>query len=114
MPRSVACSSGWARFRTPTMVKIATGGTRMALLIQGENFQNTFTQASLERTRGIDIASSRQGIVNRRAFTIPLAERRFRAFACWACYRPWATGLVGRRGPQLGALHDEVVVGARA
>ena len=70
------------------MVKIAAGGSKTDLLIQGENFQNTFTRASLERTCGADIASSRQGIVNRRKFTIPLADRRFRASARWTCLPP--------------------------
>jgi hypothetical protein len=36
------------------MVKIAVGGSKMTLLIQGENFQNVFTQASFERTCGAD------------------------------------------------------------
>jgi hypothetical protein len=40
------------------MVKIAVDGSKMALLIQGENFQNVFTQASFERTGGADICGT--------------------------------------------------------
>ena len=40
------------------MVKIAVGGSKMTLLIQGENFQNVFTQASCERTCGADICGT--------------------------------------------------------
>jgi hypothetical protein len=40
------------------MVKIAVGGSKMTLLIQGENFQNVFTQASCERTWGADICGT--------------------------------------------------------
>jgi hypothetical protein len=40
------------------MVKIADGGSKMALLTQGENFQNVFTQASFDRTGGADICGT--------------------------------------------------------
>jgi hypothetical protein len=33
------------------MVKIAVGGSKINLLIQGENFQKIFTRASFKRTR---------------------------------------------------------------
>jgi hypothetical protein len=40
------------------MVNIAVGGSKIALLIQGENFQNLFTQASCERTGSADISGT--------------------------------------------------------
>jgi hypothetical protein len=40
------------------MMKIAVGGSKINLLIQGESFQNVFTQDSSKRTCGADICGT--------------------------------------------------------
>jgi hypothetical protein len=40
------------------MIKIAVGGSKIDLLIQGENFQNVLTQASVKRICGADICGT--------------------------------------------------------